>query len=309
MRIEFLGVRGSTAAPGAPFAAYGGHTSCLAVYPEGGDLPTLVLDAGTGLRALTAILAGSSYDGSIVCSHLHWDHVQGIPFFAAGDRDDSRVDLYVPAQEGRSGRDLLAQTLSPPAFPITPEGLRGAWTFHAMETDPIEVEGFRVRAVDIQHKGGRTYALRVDDDKGSIAYLPDHAPAAGMTDELLELLRDVDVMMHDAQFLEGERPVAVDYGHATVQDAVSLADDCGVGTVVLFHHSPARTDTALDEIAAWAPTLSKGVRVVVAREGDRLQVDSGQPSGSVGPGPGLTVPASSTSGSAGASVTAALPAR
>jgi phosphoribosyl 1,2-cyclic phosphodiesterase len=272
VRLQHLGVRGSTAAPGAEFARYGGHTSCVALTAEGGDRPSLVLDAGTGLRMLTKILAGAAYDGSIVLSHLHWDHMQGLPFFAAGDRNESRVDLYMPAQEGRSGRDLLAQTLSPPAFPITPEGLRGTWGFHAIEAGGHAIEGFTVRTVDIEHKGGRTFGLRVDDELGSVAYLPDHAPAAGMSDELLEMLAGVDVLLHDAQFLEGERPVAVDYGHATVQDAVSLGLESGVDTLVLFHHSPARTDDALDEIGEWAPSLAGSMQVVVAREGDVMQV-------------------------------------
>jgi phosphoribosyl 1,2-cyclic phosphodiesterase len=276
VRVRFLGVRGSTPAPGADYVRYGGHTSCVAVTPDGGDRPTLVLDAGTGLRTLTGLLDGASYDGSIVLSHLHWDHMQGIPFFAAGDRDDSRVDLYVPAQDGRSGRDLLAQSLAPPAFPIPPEGLRGAWRFHSLDVGSHQIEGFTVAAVQIEHKGGRTFALRVDDEHGSMAYLPDHAPAAGVSDELAEMLDGVDVLVHDAQFLEGERPVAVDYGHATVQDSLKLGVSCSAGTVVLFHHSPVRSDDALDEIATWAPgLLVDGPTVVVAREG--MVLEPGRP--------------------------------
>jgi ribonuclease BN (tRNA processing enzyme) len=267
-----LGVRGSTPAPGADFVRYGGHTSSIAITPEGGDLPTLVLDAGTGLRSLTALLGGNAFDGSIVLSHLHWDHMQGLPFFVAGDRETARVDLYLPAQDGRSGRDLLAQSFAPPAFPITPEGLNGAWGFHALEDGRHKIEGFVVTAVDIEHKGGRTYAIRVDDDSGSVGYLPDHAPAAGISDALITMLAGVDVLVHDAQFLEGERPLAVDYGHATVQDAIRLAQQCSAGSVVLFHHSPARTDAALDEIAGWAPDLAGGMPVVVAREGMQLDV-------------------------------------
>lgn len=272
MRLDLLGVRGSTAAPGPDFVRYGGHTSCVAVTADGASAPTLVLDAGTGLRMLTQQLAGRAYDGSVLLSHLHWDHAQGLPFFAAGDRDDARVDLFVPAQDGLSGRDLLAQTLSPPAFPIPPEGLRGAWTFHALPDGAREIEGFTVRAVDATHKGGRTFAYRVERDGASIVYLPDHAPAAGVSAELLDLMRGADVLLHDAQFLEGERPVAVDYGHATVQDAVALAVECAVSTLVLFHHSPARTDDALDDIGRWAPGLAPGVSIVVAREGDQIDV-------------------------------------
>jgi phosphoribosyl 1,2-cyclic phosphodiesterase len=275
VKVQLLGVRGSTPAPGADFVRYGGHTSCLAITPEGGERPTLVLDAGTGLRSLTALLGGDAYEGSIVLSHLHWDHMQGLPFFAAGDRETARVDLYVPAQDGRSGRDLLAHSFSPPSFPIAPEGLHGRWTFHAMEEGRHKVEGLAVTAVEIEHKGGLTFGLRVDDERGSVAYLPDHAPAAGVSDALLTMLDGVDVLIHDAQFLEGERPVAVDYGHATVQDCVKLAERCGASTVVLFHHSPARTDEALDDIAAWAPDLSDSVAVVVAVEGMTVDVRRG----------------------------------
>jgi len=270
-----LGVRGSTPAPGADFVRYGGHTSCVAITAEDDALPTLVLDAGTGLRSLTGLLAGGAFDGSILLSHLHWDHMQGLPFFAAGDRAGARVDVYVPAQDGRSGLDLLSQSFSPPAFPITPEGLNGTWGFHALEPGAHLIEGLRVNAVEIEHKGGCTFGLRVDDERGSVAYLPDHVPAAGVSDALLAMLDGVDVLVHDAQFLEAERAIADDYGHATVHDSVRLGESCGADTVVLFHHSPVRTDAALDEIAGWSADLSSDVTVLVAREGMTLDVRRG----------------------------------
>jgi phosphoribosyl 1,2-cyclic phosphodiesterase len=272
VRLELLGVRGSTCAPGAEFVRYGGHTSCVAVRADDTAVPTVVLDAGTGLRSLTALLGGAAFDGSILLSHLHWDHMQGLPFFAAGDRDAARVDLYLPAQDGRSGRDLLAQAFSPPAFPITPEGLKGRWTEHALEPGQQQLEGFDVMAFEVSHKGGRTYGYRVSDASGSMAYLPDHAPAAGMSDEVVATLEGVDVLVHDAQFLEHERSVAVDYGHATVEDCVRLATDAGIGTLVLFHHSPVRTDDALDDIAELAAGLAGELPVVVARQGTTLTV-------------------------------------
>ncbi len=289
MRLELLGVRGSTCAPGAEFDRYGGHTSCVAVRADGAAVPTLVLDAGTGLRSLTGMLDGAVFDGSILLSHLHWDHMQGLPFFAAGDRDGSRVDLYLPAQDGRSGRDLLAQAFSPPAFPITPEGLKGRWTEHALEPGSQRLEGFDVLAVEVAHKGGRTYGYRVADASGSVAYLPDHAPAAGMSDDLLAALAGVDVLLHDAQFLERERAVADDYGHATVEDCIRVATEAGVGRLVLFHHSPARTDDALDELAEVAAGLAGDLPVVVARQGATVTVSPGTQV----PGPSPTPPTSS----------------
>jgi phosphoribosyl 1,2-cyclic phosphodiesterase len=266
VRLILLGVRGSTPAPGAEFVRYGGHTSCVAVIPEGGDVPTLVLDAGTGLRQLSARLAGDAFRGAIALSHLHWDHVEGLPFFMAGDRPDAEVDLFVPAQDGATGRDLLAASMSPPSFPITPEGLQGRWSFTALEAGRHRLGGLDVRAVEVGHKGGRTFGYRVDDERGSLAYLPDHLVSAGVSDEVRALLAGVDVMLHDAQFTEAERRMADDYGHSTIQDAIGLAAACGAGHLVLFHHGPARTDDALDELArGLAPPPS--LKVTLARQG------------------------------------------
>jgi ribonuclease BN (tRNA processing enzyme) len=168
------------------------------------------------------------------------------------------VDLYLPAQGGVSGRDLIAQTLSPPAFPITPRGCAAPGGSTPGTAARRDIEGFHVRAVDVAHKGGRTFAHRVERDGVSLAYLPDHAPAAGVSSDLLELLSEVDLLVHDAQELDGERPVGLDYGHATVQEAVALAVECGAGALLLFHHSPSRTDDALDEIGTWARILRRG---------------------------------------------------
>lgn len=272
MKLLLLGVRGSTPAPGPDFVKYGGHTSCVAVIPEGGEDPTLVLDAGTGLRMLSARLSTPAFRGAIVLSHLHWDHLQGVPFFAAGDQHASVVDLYIPAQHGATGRQLLTRMMSPPLFPIEPGGLNGDWSFHTLDAGEYEIGGFTVRTADLAHKGGRTLGYRVEDAAGSVAYLPDHGPVQGCSEEALALIAGVDVLLHDAQFLESERAVADEYGHATVDEAIRLAVEGGVGQLVLFHHSPLRTDEQLDELAA---SISAPVRVVLAREG--CLVDVGQP--------------------------------
>jgi phosphoribosyl 1,2-cyclic phosphodiesterase len=262
-------VRGSTPAPGAAFVRYGGHTSCVAVVADGATVPSLVLDAGTGLRGLSATLDGAAYEGAILLSHLHWDHMQGLPFCIAADRDDARVDLYLPEQDDMDAHDLLARNMSPPSFPILPEGLKGRWTFNALAPGKVDIEHFAVTAADAAHKGGRTFGYRVADDHGSLAYVPDHAPAAGCSDDLLAMLDGVDVLVHDAQFVESERGIADDYGHATVQDAIDLAVRVGAGRLMLFHHGPGRTDDRLDEIAA---SVEAPIEVLMAREGDSIEV-------------------------------------
>ncbi len=271
MKATFCGVRGSTPSPGPEFAGHGGHTSCIALTPDGaGAAPTLILDAGTGIRRVTHLLDGAPFSGAILLSHLHWDHTQGLPFFAAGDRDDAVVDLVMPEQGDAA--TVLGRAMGPPHFPIGPDGLRGRWRFLGLDEGVHELGGFEVTARDIPHKGGRTFGYRISDGRSTLAYLPDHGPVAlgpgpsgfGPYHEAAYALAEgVDVLVHDAQHTSAEFARLAGFGHSTVDYAVGLAERATVGCLVLFHHAPSRTDAALDHIAAG---ISSPVRVIVARE-------------------------------------------
>jgi phosphoribosyl 1,2-cyclic phosphodiesterase len=264
VRLTFLGVRGSIPVSGPQFLRYGGHSTCIAVGHTGAERPVLALDAGSGLWGMTKMIEGGPYEGSMLLSHLHWDHMLGLPFFGAGDRAGSRVDIYLPAQDGKDGRELMSQMMSPPAFPITPDGLNGAWTFNAVEPGSFHADGFDITAVEVQHKGGRTYGYRIATADASIGFVPDHAPALGVDSSVIEALSGVDVLIHDAQYVESERARADDYGHATVGDAVAFAESVGAGSLVLFHHGPHRIDEALDRITDGIPS---SIPLIVASEG------------------------------------------
>lgn len=268
MRLRYCGVRGSTPAPGADFVEFGGHTSCVAVTSAGMRLPTLILDAGTGIRSVTAMLGGQPFVGTILLTHLHWDHFHGLPFFAAADRDDSRVRVRFPDQRGgESAEQIMTRAMAPPVFPIGPEALRGEWSFEQISEGHHEIEGLDVLARAIPHKGGATFGYRVSDATSSFAYLPDHLPAASgpARAAAIELCRGVDLLLHDAQFTAGEGDVARRYGHSTVEEAVEIALEARVGELTLVHHGPGRTDTELRAIlegVAHAP-----LPVEIAREG------------------------------------------
>jgi phosphoribosyl 1,2-cyclic phosphodiesterase len=274
VKLIFAGVRGSTPVSGPEFERTGGHTSCVAIMREHEDLPALVLDAGTGLIGLHAHFGSMPFAGTILLTHLHWDHVQGLPFFRAADRDDARVTLMLPEQG--DARTVLRQAMAPPHFPIGPEGLRGAWEFVGLDAGVHTIEGFEVNARDIPHKGGRTFGYRVSDGRRSIAYLPDHGPhgpdaIATSRAAALELVTGVDVVVHGAPFVESEQALADCYGHATLADAIDMAVTGRAGRLVLTHHGPFRTDDAVDKIGHAASALFPG-DVVVARDGMPLDV-------------------------------------
>jgi phosphoribosyl 1,2-cyclic phosphodiesterase len=271
VRVYICGVRGSTPAPGPEFVRYGGNTSCVALASDG-DAPTLVLDAGTGLQRLTQVLGGRPFRGSILLGHLHWDHTHGLPFFRAGDDPEAHVDLHMPAQGDPVA--VLERVLSPPHFPIGPRDLRGDWRFHALDPGDHTIEGFAVTAREIPHKGGRTFGYRVSNGGSALAYLSDHSPISlgpgpdGLGEyheAALELARDVDVLLHDAQYTAAELPARAEFGHSAVEYAVGLAERAGARRLYLFHHDPPRTDDAIDDIVR-AHQRPK-VEVLAAAEG------------------------------------------
>jgi hypothetical protein len=179
MLVHLCGTRGSVPAPGPEFVRYGGNTSCVAITADGADGPSLILDAGTGLRSVSGLLHGRPFRGTILLSHLHWDHVHGLPFFAAGDTPQAQVRVVLPGQGGGlTAEAVLEQDMSPPHFPITPAQLRGSWTFESAEPGPLAAGCFRVLAREIPHKGGRTFGYRVSDGRTTLAYLPDHDPVS-----------------------------------------------------------------------------------------------------------------------------------
>lgn len=279
MDVHFCGVRGSTPAPGLPFVRYGGHTSSVAIAHEG-EVPTLVLDGGTGLRRVTALLDGAPYAGSILLGHLHWDHVHGLPFFKGGGAEGSRVDVFLPAPGGDPVA-TLARGMSPPHFPVGPEQLGPGWSYTALAEGWFEREGFRILAREIPHKGGQTFGFRVTDGTATIAYLSDHAPlSAGdgpdglgaLHPAAMDLAADADLLIHDAQYLASEFPRVAYLGHAAVEYAVSLAEAAGARRLAMFHHSPERTDAEIDEMVR--NVRSRDVEVFAAAESTSLKLMS-----------------------------------
>ncbi len=268
LNVTFYGVRGSTPCSCDSNRRYGGNTSCVVL--EWPDRDPIILDLGTGLRVfgLTQPRDGS-FRGTALVSHLHWDHVQGIPFFAPVLAEGAELDIYAPAQEGESLSEVVRTFMSPPYFPVEMDALPGTFRFHEVRDEVMDIGGVKVTAAAVPHIGP-TVGYRVEDDGVSLAYVSDHQqPGVGSTSvapSVLDLCEGVDLLIHDAQFDRAEFAEKATWGHCTVDYAVEVAVRAGAKRLVLFHHDPAHTDERIDELLAEASrsATARGVEEVIA---------------------------------------------
>ena len=230
----------------------------------------IVLDLGTGLRywGLTLPRDGS-FRGSALVTHLHWDHVQGLPFFAPILASGAQLEIYGPGQDLCSLGQAFHQFVCPPYFPVTIEELNQQIRFYDASDEDLELDGAKVRVRPVPHCGP-TNGYRIEMGGVSVAYLSDHQmPMDGshaVSDPVLELCDGADLVIHDAQFTEAEFGEKRHWGHCTVEYAVHVAEAAGAKRLVLFHHDPAHTDQEMDEIllAAQAAAETTGLQEVIA---------------------------------------------
>jgi phosphoribosyl 1,2-cyclic phosphodiesterase len=275
MLVRFHGVRGSTPCHGDDITRYGGNTSCVSVEAPGED--PLLFDLGTGLRYFgMAWPASKPFRGACLVSHLHWDHVQGLPFFGPMLHDDSELIIYAPSEDhGRSAAEVLSDALCPPLFPIGLEGFPGDIVIRAPSPN-FRIGGFAIESVAIPHVG-EARGYRVTHAGTSVAYISDHQQPIGgasIADGVRGLCRGVDLLIHDAQFTPAEFAQKSTWGHCTVEYAVWLAAEVGARQLALFHHDPSHDDDMLDRLAADATSCGKdlGVEVFAAREGMVVEI-------------------------------------
>src|SRR5450755_306367 len=287
LSLTFWGTRGSVPSPGASTAYFGGNTPCVEL--RTGTDALLILDAGTGIRHLGHSLLerakGKSIVADILLSHAHWDHIQGVPYFAPLFASGHEFTFRgAPAMLASIESALRAQ-MTPAVFPVTFDAFRSQVHFRALN----EVErgdGYTLKTTPLRHPGGAT-GYRVTDGNGgapALVYISDnelgdaggYRTAPGWRDELVQFVRGASLLVHDAQYTADEYERHRGWGHSRYEDVVDLALDAGVQRLVLFHHHPERSDIALSEqVAACQKRASeKGARleVLAAAEGPTLTV-------------------------------------
>lgn len=276
MLATFYGVRGSCPCPCEENQRYGGNTACVVL--QVGDEPPIVLDLGTGLRSFgtTQPLDGSFHATALV-THIHWDHVQGLPFFPPADRVGATFDIYGPRQNEGPLQEVFGDLMRPPYFPVRFTDLRGRISFHDVGEDDFAIGNAKVRVRSVPHVGP-TVGYRIEWDGATVAYISDHQAPVGLdtvADSVLELAEDVDLLIHDAQYTRAEFAEKSHWGHCTVDYAVMVARQARARRLALFHHDPSHDDARIDELLAHAREIAGDTsieEVVAAYEGLQIQL-------------------------------------
>ncbi len=279
MRVTFHGVRGSVPAPGKSTARYGGNTSCVEVRTS--DDTLIVLDAGTGLRELGKTFQGGPCKLHMLISHTHWDHVLGLPFFGPLWNRDSELIVYPLASDAQERFRETITLFDEIHFPVGVNDIPSEIDFVKPAEEVWRIGSAEVRRIKLNHPGG-AQGFRIDDDDGtSLSYLTDNelsAPSGVVTtlDELARFTDEVDLLIHDSQYLPKDMPLKVGWGHSVVDDVLQLGAKARAKRLALFHHDPDRTDDQLDVIGTssieWMKQSSPDTSVFVAAEGDELDL-------------------------------------
>ncbi len=295
MKVRFWGVRGSIPVPGRSTNRYGGNTSCVEVRPRG-ESP-IIIDAGTGIRRLGKSLLEEAFgDGkgtaSILISHTHWDHVQGLPFFSPLYRAGNEVNIFARQRDMHLEAVFSAQH-GAPYFPVPLSAIHAGMHFHELtDNASFEIGHAKVTCTRLNHPW-TAIAYRVEVDRASVVYCADTAPFTDvllgqefierppvgsvpppiraelteMRDAVIALCRDADLLIYDTQFTPEEYKVRPHWGHSRPDDAIEIARKAGAKRLCLFHHAPMRSDDQNDQILAT-------YRKVVADANDKLELMS-----------------------------------
>ena len=258
MRVHFWGVRGSIPVSGERFVKYGGNTTCV-VFEYDGEY--FIIDGGTGLKAFGDSLEGQALNATLAFTHVHWDHIQGLPFFSAAFNPSSNIQVRGISRDGWDFKNVLSLQMTPPTFPVALEILGGIKNIEDFEVGKTyNIGSFEITALDQKHPDGVVvYRVAAGGHSAVFATDVEHG-GEGLDQALVELCKNCDLIIHDAQYTEAEYhgqsgPPRKGWGHSMWREAVDLALESNARRLALFHHDPSRPDEGVDQIEADAQAI------------------------------------------------------
>lgn len=230
------------------------------------DGSLIILDAGTGIRPLgNTLCAGKS---TILLSHYHWDHIQGLPFFGPGYAPESEIQVFGPEFNGEGPEEFLSGQMMTPYFPAAPSQMRGIREFSLTPNEPFRIGSAVISAARLSHPG-TTLGYRIEEAGTSFVYMSDDEPdlaSSGLFEGIIALAAGADVLLHDCQFTEGEYEARRGWGHSTPRQALKIASEAGAHCLVHFHHDPAHDDEQVEAMAEEARQMAGSVEIIIGRE-------------------------------------------
>ena len=260
IHVDFWGVRGSVPSPGPTTTRYGGNTSCVSITI---DNKILILDAGTGIRNLgSAIIGQPELEIFVVVTHSHWDHIQGFPFFTPIYQPNRPVHMFPTLHKKNVVLSSLIDQMDGAHFPITPDQVPSNFNF--VTENPLEFlesNGFHMELVPMNHPG-KAFGYKIKIDDKIICYFTDNEidppyEKSIELDVLTEHCKNVDILIHDAQYIEADMPLKHGWGHSLISQVTKLGESAEVKNLVYYHHDPERSD---DDIDAELETASKTLK-------------------------------------------------
>ena len=253
---------------------FGGNTCCAVI-----DIPDekpIILDMGSGLFAYSRSLGDCALEATVLLTHLHWDHVAGLPFFSPVLCPGGSLDIYGPPDAGLTLEGAIRTLIRPPFFPVTIDDFAGDLRMHDLWCDELQVSTAKVWARPVPHTSA-TSGYRVEVGGKTVVYIPDHQQpiddSTKVADTVLELCDGADLLIHDGQYPQALFDQRAHWGHSTPDYAVEVARQSGVSSLALFSHDPLHTDEQLVGIEQYAQDLGEKAglsQVFSAREGVRI---------------------------------------
>jgi phosphoribosyl 1,2-cyclic phosphodiesterase/CheY-like chemotaxis protein len=291
MYVRFWGTRGSIPKSGPHLLRYGGSTACVEVGTDAGTL--IVIDCGTGAHGLGQELVaspGRSRSGHLLISHTHWDHIQGLPFFAPLFSPGNHWDIYAPRGVRQSLQETLAGQMQSLYFPVTLEELGAEIHYHELVEGSLQIGDVRVCTRYLNHPA-LTLGYRLQADDATLVYASDHEPhmralatgrgrVTGEDRQHAEFLRGADLVIHDGQYTPEEYRQRIGWGHSTGEYAARMCQLAGVRALALTHHDPERQDSEVDWIVQQVVAgldPARPLQVFAAAEGQVLNLVGVQP--------------------------------
>lgn len=279
MEINLWGTRGSLASPGPDTVRYGGNTSCVSIV--GSDGSWLVLDAGTGIRNLGKNLPSNLKRVDILLTHLHMDHLQGLPFFAPIRNPDIETHIWGPASTMLGLKARLQRYVSPPLFPVSIRDLSPSLHFHELSIAMFDIGEFCIVSQLVIHPNP-TVGYRITHNNKTLTYLPDHEPMLGAPTfprrpewtSGYALAEGADLLIHDTQYSPEEYQTRIGFGHSNIVQAFEFAALASVKHFVPFHHDPSHSDDQLDLMISDAvQAVAPGFELTSGLEGTKLNLN------------------------------------